>query len=328
MRRILFLALRLTLLPLLIREVIQRRKVTIIAYHDPSPQVFDAHVSVLKRVYSIVSLAAYVDAMERGSVSSLPPKALIITLDDGHRGNHALKGVIEKHRVPVTIFLCSGLVGTHRRFWFRHPAARGIVQRLKAVPDEERLAILGQAGFEETREFAERQALSAAELEDLKTDVDFQSHSVLHPILPRCAAARAEAEITGSKKSLETTLATAVYAFAYPNGDYSARELLLVDRAGYRCAVTLDRGFNSATTPLLRLRRICLPDHADRHELLVKTSGLWGDIRALLGARTAPARCAAITRAEIRKSYPSPAESGRPTQPFARTLISIGRRSR
>src|SRR5262249_32334232 len=115
-----FLALRLTMLPFLIRELIQRRRVTIITYHDPSPDVFDAHLCVLRSLYSIIALEAYIDATERGAVSALPPKALIITLDDGHRGNHALKRVIEKHQVPVTIFLCSGLVGTRRRFWFRH----------------------------------------------------------------------------------------------------------------------------------------------------------------------------------------------------------------
>jgi len=211
---------------------------------------------------------------------------LIITIDDGHRSNYALKAVIERHNVPVTIFLCSGLIDTRRRFWFQHPSTSAIVQQLKTVPDGERLAILRKAGFEETKEFDERQALSAVELEQLKTRVDFQSHTVFHPILPRCLSARAEAEITKSKKDLETGLAREVYAFAYPNGEYSERELRLVEEAGYRCGLTLDRGFNSEKTPLFRLRRICLPDYADRHELLVKTSGLWGGIGVVLRIRT------------------------------------------
>ena len=281
-RKMVFLALRLTLLPFVLREVFQRKKVTIIVYHAPSADVFDAHLGVLKHLYNIVSLSAYVEARQRGAFSNLPPKALIITLDDGHRSNYALKTVIERHNVPVTIFLCSGLVDTRRRFWFQHVATSAIVQQLKTVHDGERLAILRREGFEETKEFDERQALSAFELEELKTKVDFQSHTVFHPILPRCLTARAAAEITKSKEDLELGLATEVYAFAYPNGEYSERELRLVESAGYRCALTLDRGFNSEKTPLFRLRRICLPDHADRHELLVKTSGLWGGIRAVL----------------------------------------------
>jgi len=285
-RKMAFLALRVTLLPFVLREVFQRRKVTIIVYHAPSVDVFDAHLTVLKRIYNIVSLSVYVEARRKGAFSELPPKALIITLDDGHRSNYALKAVIERHKVPVTIFLCSGLIDTRRRFWFRHEATNAIVQQLKTVPDGERLAILRKAGFEETTEFDERQALSASEIEELKTKVDFQSHTVFHPILPRCLSARAEAEIRKSKEDLQKGLVTEVYAFAYPNGEYSERELDLVEKAGYRCALTLDRGFNSELTPLFRLRRICLPDYADQHELLVKTSGLWGGIRAVLGRRT------------------------------------------
>jgi peptidoglycan/xylan/chitin deacetylase (PgdA/CDA1 family) len=271
----------LTLLPFLVRELVQRRRVTIIAYHDPSPGVLHAHLTVLGRVYSIIALEAYIDALERGTVRALPPKALIITLDDGHRGNYSLKEVIEKHGVPVTIFLCSGVVATRRRFWFRHEEVSEIVQQLKAVSDEERLAILSRAGFEETKEFGERQALSAVELSELKASVDFQSHSMFHPILPRCVSARARAEIMQSKEDLQAGLATEVYAFAYPDGQYSDRELLLLKRAGYRCGLTLDRGFNSASTPRFRLRRVAVSDHADRHELLVKTSGVWGAIRAV-----------------------------------------------
>src|SRR5262249_43161506 len=191
-----------------------------------------------------------------------------------------------KHDVPVTIFLCSGLIDTRRRFWFRHEATSAIVQQLKTVPDGERLAILCEAGFEETKEFDARQALSASELQGLKTKADFQSHTVFHPILPRCSSERAGAEITTSKLALQTRLGNEVYAFAYPNGEYSERELRLVEKAGYRCALTLDRGCNTARTPLFRLRRICIPDDAGRPELLVKASGLWGRIRAVLAKKT------------------------------------------
>jgi peptidoglycan/xylan/chitin deacetylase (PgdA/CDA1 family) len=287
MRKLAFLALRLTLLPFVLREVCQRKKITIIVYHAPSPQVFDTHLGFLKRIYNVVPLSIYVEARQNGDCSKLPPKALVITLDDGHCSNYALKGVLEKHNVPVTIFLCSGLIGTRRRFWFLHEETTAIVQQLKTVPDDERLAILRETNFEETQEFDERQALSVSELRELNHKVNFQSHTVSHPILPHCSSERAEAEIARSKLDLQTRLRHEVYALAYPNGDYSEREVRLAERAGYRCALTLDRGFNTERTPLFKLRRICIPDDADQHELLVKASGLWGEIRAILGRRTA-----------------------------------------
>ena len=284
MRKLAFLALRLTLLPFVLREALQRKKVTIIVYHAPSAQVFDTHLGFLKRIYNIVPLSAYVEARQKGDFSKLPPKALIITLDDGHRSNYTLKDVLERHAIPVTIFLCSGLIGTRRRFWFLHVESLAIVQQLKTVPDEERLAALRRAGFEEAEEFDERQALSIAELRELSSRANFQSHTVFHPILPRCSAEKAEAEVVGSKSDLQARLGHEVYALAYPNGDYSERELRLAERAGYSCALSADCGFNTEKTPLFRLRRICVPDDADRHELLVKASGLWGEIKVVLDA--------------------------------------------
>jgi peptidoglycan/xylan/chitin deacetylase (PgdA/CDA1 family) len=270
--------MRMSLLPWLVRQLFQRRNVTILAYHAPTAQRFDAHLTALKRAYNIIALSDYLSSRRTDQRMQLPAKALIITIDDGHRSNHALKSVIEKHGVPVTIFVCSGIIGTQRRFWFLHSPTTAVVQQLKAVTDAERLTTLQSAGFEETTEFADRQALSDAELTDLTGLVDFQSHTVFHPILPRCSAAKAEFEIAGSKGDLEGRFGNRIYALAYPNGSYSERDADLASKAGYRCALTLDRGFNSTTTPLFKLRRICVPDDADRHELLVKASGLWGYI--------------------------------------------------
>jgi peptidoglycan/xylan/chitin deacetylase (PgdA/CDA1 family) len=287
MRKLAFLALRLTLLPFVLREALQRKKVTIIVYHAPSAQVFDTHLGFLKRIYNIVPLSAYVEARQKGDFSKLPPKALIITLDDGHRSNYTLKDVLERHAIPVTIFLCSGLIGTRRRFWFLHEETTAIVQQLKTMPDDERLAILRETSFEETKELDERQALSVSELRELKSKVDFQSHTVFHPILTSCSSERAEAEIAKSRMDLQKMLGNEVYALAYPNGTYSERELRLAEKAGYKCALSLDRGFNTERTPLFKLRRICIPDDAGRHELLVKASGLWGGIKAVLERRKA-----------------------------------------
>jgi peptidoglycan/xylan/chitin deacetylase (PgdA/CDA1 family) len=265
-----------SLLPWLVREVFQRRRVTILVYHAPTVERFDAHLSVLKRAYNIVALSDYVAMRRSERAPKLPARAMIITLDDGHSSNHALKSVIARHRVPVTIFTCSGIVGTHRRFWFLHTPTATVVQQLKAVRDPERLKRLQVAGFEETKEFEERQALSDAELADMRELVDFQSHTVFHPILPQCSADKAEFELAKSRADLEARLDKQIYALAYPNGSYSERDANLARKTGYLCALTLDRGFNSDTTPLFKLRRICVPDGADRHELIVKASGLWG----------------------------------------------------
>jgi len=46
-RKLLFILLRLTLIPFFIREVIQRKRTTILVYHDIKPEIADMHFEIL-----------------------------------------------------------------------------------------------------------------------------------------------------------------------------------------------------------------------------------------------------------------------------------------
>jgi len=160
---------------------------------------------------------------------------------------------------------------------------KGEIAALKRLPDEKRLAGLLAAGFDESREYDDRQALSVEEVESLKSIIDFQAHTRLHPILSQCSTDRVVNEIAGSKTELEERFGLNVYALAYPNGDYSDREIEIVRNAGYKCALTLDGGFNVQNTDLLRLHRIPIYDQAGLNELIVKASGFWDLLVRLFG---------------------------------------------
>jgi peptidoglycan/xylan/chitin deacetylase (PgdA/CDA1 family) len=284
-KNIAFFLLRISAVPYFIREVVQRRRATILVYHKLSPEVADRHFEALRRSYNIISLADYLDARTNRH-RQLPPKALIITLDDGHKGNYALKPVLEKYGITATVFLCSGLADTNRHFWFEIEMSNSVRQGLKGISDEERLKVLAGMGFRETAEQTTRQALSASEIEDMKLVVDFQSHTVDHPVLPQCSDQRAFHQLSDSKIKLEDKFGLRIYALAYPNGDYSAREIAAAEKCGYQCALTLDLGFNSRTTPAFQLKRICINDDAGLDELFVRASGLWGFLRNLVRRRS------------------------------------------
>jgi peptidoglycan/xylan/chitin deacetylase (PgdA/CDA1 family) len=280
-----FLFLRMSAVPYLIRELVQRRRVTILVYHKPTPETADRHFGALRRKYNVISLADYLsyrtDAQKR-----LPPKSLIVTFDDGHESNYALKSILEKHGIRATLFLCSGLVGTNRHFWFETEMSNSVRQGLKRVADNERINTLSGLGFSEAAEYATRQALSLSEIEEMKPVVDFQSHTVYHPLLPQCSAPRAATEISDSKIQLEEKFGLSINALAYPNGDYSAREIAAAEASGYKCAVTLDNGFNSRETPAFQLKRICINDDAEIAEMLVKASGVWEFLKNLARGRS------------------------------------------
>jgi peptidoglycan/xylan/chitin deacetylase (PgdA/CDA1 family) len=75
-------------------------------------------------------------------------------------------------------------------------------------------------------------------------------------MLPRVPATQARREIEESKRRLEDALSREVPVFSYPHGEYSPREEAMVREAGYRCAVTDDRGLNRPGLSALRVKRV------------------------------------------------------------------------
>src|SRR5437870_2471786 len=169
-----FAVLRFSGLPCLIREIWRRNKVTIVVYHGLEPARADVHFAALRRRYNVMSLSDFLASRSSQTAQRLPPKVLIITFDDGHRSNYGLTSVIQRHRIPITIFLCSGIVGTHRHYWWMHTNYSGEAQALKALADEQRVLALLREGHADRREYEMRQSLSPEEIAEMKSTVDFQ----------------------------------------------------------------------------------------------------------------------------------------------------------
>src|SRR5581483_7174499 len=169
-------ALRASLIPLCLRHTVQRGRVTILVYHDPKPDAFRRQLSVLVRLYSVVSLRDAVDALEAGSVRRLPKRPLVITFDDGHLGNYGLLPMLREYGVPATVFVCTGIVGTSDDFWFD---AVDDSERYKRIPDAARLARLEhETGASVEVGERKRAALSWTELREMSSLVDAQSHTI------------------------------------------------------------------------------------------------------------------------------------------------------
>lgn len=273
-------------MPFFIREVIQKRKVTIILYHNPDPLTLDLHFTLLERTYNIITLKDFIKSRRSGGIDRLPPKSLIITFDDGRKMNYELLPIFKKHGIIPTIFLCSGIVGTNRHFWFIFSHRKLDDEKIKKMPDAERISILKKIGFEEEKEFESRHALSNGEINEMKEFVDFQSHTIFHPCLPRCTIERTRHEIQDSKREIEDKYGINVFAFAYPNGDYSTEVIRIAKESGYECAITVDPGYNDSSTDLFRLRRIGIRNDSGISELIVKVSGFWDYIKKMFGLQS------------------------------------------
>ena len=263
------------------RETVQRRKVTFLLFHDMEAADAERNFTYLKQHYNIISLNDYLSAVKNGA--PLPHKAVVITFDDGHISNYEMLPVIKRLQIPVTIFLCSEIVGTHRHFWFRHnQEVRATVETFKRMPNGQRLKELKAYGFEQQLEYTDIQALQKEQIGEMKPWVDFQSHTCFHPILPQCDDETARKEIAESKHQLENTYGLTVNALSYPNGDYSERDIRLAKEAGYACGITVDAGYNDQKTDLFRLKRISAGDAKSTTELMVKASGCYALLKNLL----------------------------------------------
>jgi peptidoglycan/xylan/chitin deacetylase (PgdA/CDA1 family) len=277
--RIAYRLVRYSGLPFMFREVFFRRATRIVAFHEPGPKEFERALAYLRKRYNIISLAEHL------SGRPLPAKPLVITFDDGHISNYALLPLFHKAGIHPTMFLCAGIVGTSRRFWFRHAAMHGSSDALKSVSDDERLRVLATTGFTPEREFAVPQALTRAHIEEMKDQVDVQAHGVFHPCLPNCPDEVAAEEIAGPKRILEPLTGAPVTAFAYPNGDYCPRDIELLQNFGYTCGLTVDHGFNRRGDDPFKLKRLSVDDTGNLDSLSVKSSGVWAILTAIIARR-------------------------------------------
>lgn len=243
---------------------------------EPDAERFERIVGFIARHFRVLPLAEAAALLAGGR---LPAAAACITFDDGYANNLTVAApILRRHGATATFFIASGFIDGGR-MWNdsvieavrRAPAgeldARDLGLGVYAIDgDASRVAAYGDMlrrlkhldfaeRTERSDELARRAALpqrsdlmltrrQLVELRDLGMDIG--AHTVNHPILSRIDAAAAAAEIGDGRDALAGWLGEAPAAFAYPNGvpgaDYGERDVALVRRAGFRCAVSTARG--------------------------------------------------------------------------------------
>lgn len=91
------------------------------------------------------------------------------------------------------------------------------------------------------------------EMED--EGMDIESHTLSHPSLPGLDNTESAREIGESRSILEAALGRPVRAIAYPFGDYTAREITLVEQAGYEIAFSTEVGLVQSSAAPYDLHR-------------------------------------------------------------------------
>ena len=271
------------------------------------------------------------EAVERLREGRLRRPAVAITFDDGYRNNlEVALPVLERYRLPATIYLATGFVGNDRAMWhcrlvmalaasgrdsldwrgerldLRGQAARSaangrLQQRVKAVAGadpggavgeiEAALGVPVDPPVGRDLPFA---MLDPGEIRAAPGLVGFGAHTVSHPILSRLDDARLAAEIGGSVAAVRDLTGGPCRSFAYPNGraeDYDARALALLAAEGVPVAVTTSEATNLAAADPLRLARWAIGADLPAAAFRAKVLNLHGSVlRTALGRTRASRR--------------------------------------
>jgi len=264
----------------LLSLLVWRRRTTILVYHDPDSKVFARHIKFLSKYHTFISLSRLVEAIYKKDKSGMPIAPLVVTIDDGHKGNIHLLPTIKAYNLRPMIYLCSHIVNTRRHFWWKsgHPDPYA----LKSLPNSQALALLQrEANFYPEKTYPDRQALSESEMMELQPYVEFGSHTKFHPILTNCGPQECEDEIRDSKACLEELLDRRVDHFCFPNGNYGEREINLLKKHHYRSARTLEWGRNRVHTDPFKLEAVEILDDSSINLLCAQLCGFWGWFRKM-----------------------------------------------
>ena len=147
----------------------------------------------------------------------LPQQPIIFTFDDGYRDFYTdVFPILQKYKVPAVLFVVSGFLDTTRNYLTS----------------------------------SQLQLLSRSNL------IEIASHSVTHPDFSMIKHESAIEEISLSKTQIEKIIGRKIWHFAYPYGSFNQALIDEVQKAGFKTAVSSNRGNRQSYQNRYSLKRI------------------------------------------------------------------------
>ncbi len=187
------------------------------------PKMFESHVGYLaRRGFQSIKLDSLFSPQS-------PSKPVVLTFDDGFQDfEDAAFPILKRFGMNGTVFLVSDFIGKTNAW------DENIGDVSKPLMTRDSILNLYQQG------------------------VEFGSHTKTHIRLTTHDAIEQDIEIVKSKGELEGMLGLSINTFCYPYGSYDENSLRSVKVAGYKYAVTCNKGINDGTENPFELKRIAI----------------------------------------------------------------------
>lgn len=202
----------------------------ILMYHK-TPTDFERQLQFLRdRGYETIDFDQLVAAFTTGT--TLPPKPVIITFDDGFSDQMKAFELLRKYKMKATFYIVNAgqssnyCIGAGRKYDQGYSCGDGYL-------NWDEIRALDKSGF-----------------------VTIASHTINHLNLVTLPAELKRQEIILGKKDLEAKLGRTVRHFAYPYGSYNASISAIVREAGFVTAVSTKPGSIHTPGDLLALKRV------------------------------------------------------------------------
>ncbi len=245
-----------------------------IYFHDVKPDVFERVVKwCVKRGYSFISLKDLMSVLDGEKI--MDGKFVFVSFDDGRKGNLDLIPLFEKYNIPVTIFCSVKPIVEGGGFWWdyvlKKTGSKKIVESMKKLSEEQFLKEINKIKQEE---HIDRSAVTIEQLIEMDKNkwIDIQSHTMTHPILTNLSYESLKWELEASKIYLERQLNKKIFAFSYPNGSFSSREVEET-RKFYTCAVSTEEIYPKPGCSMFLIPRIVQDDEFWPN--LARIKGTW-----------------------------------------------------
>ncbi|MDD5155235.1 MAG: polysaccharide deacetylase family protein [Candidatus Omnitrophica bacterium] len=203
-----------------------------------SPETFERQMRFLqKHRYNVITLSELADLITNNR--KIPPRTIVITLDDGYRDNYTYAfPILKKYNIPATVFIITDEVGR---------------------PQGDRL------GWEDIKRMQDSGLVTVG------------SHTLgPEPLINIRSAEEIRKQIFASKQILEQKLGRQVDVFSYPEGGFNANIRQLVIDAGYKAAVATNPGKNYPDNDVFALKRLRISENAANMFIFwVETSGYY-----------------------------------------------------